>query len=51
MKLTSVALALACILTCITSNARAAENVIRIGFNIAQSGMFGLVGNNANNAV
>ncbi len=49
MKLTSVALALACILTFVASNSRAAENVIRIGFNIAQSGMFELVGKNAKN--
>ncbi len=41
---------MACILTFISSNTRAAENVIRIGFNIAQSGMFELVGKHAKNA-
>ncbi len=51
MKLKSTTLASACFLAFITSNARAAENVLRIGFNFAQSGMLELVGNNANNAV
>ena len=50
MKLTGTTLALAFILTFIGNYARAAENVIRIGFNIAQSGMFELVGKNAKNA-
>ena len=50
MKPKSTALALACILTFLGNNARAAENVIRLGFNIAQSGMFELVGKNAKNA-
>ncbi len=50
MKLKSTTLASACFLAFITSNARAAENVLRIGFNIAPSGMLELVGNNAKNA-
>jgi len=50
MRLKRTILALASVLTFISSNARAAENVIRIGFNIAQSGMFELVGKNAKNA-
>ena len=49
MRLKST-LVLACVLTVIGGNARAAENVIRIGFNIAQSGMFELVGKHAINA-
>ncbi len=50
MRLKCTILALAGVLTFISSSAQAAENVIRIGFNIAQSGMFELVGKHAKNA-